>query len=349
MKKTMRLYAVFGLIVLLAVVALSGCSSKQTLYIYSWTDNFDPEVLSAFEKEFNVTVKYDFYSSNEDLLAKMQAGKFQYDIIQPSDYMVDIMTKLDFLAELNKDNIPNIKNMNPAFTGLSFDPENKYSLVYMYGITGIAYNTKYVTEPVDSWEVLWDPKYAGRVGLLNDSREILGMALIKLGYSPNSTNEAELQEALAELKKLAPNVLAFDTDNIKQKFMAEELYIGTMWSGDVAYAHEENEHVAYVIPKEGATIFYDTIAIPKGSKNKELAEKFINYLLDPEVSAQNYEYLGYGNPNIAAAPYHTEEFNSNPYINLSDEDISRTEALKDVGAAKEIYDRYWTELKSGRE
>ncbi len=141
MKRTMRLFAVFGLIALLVVVALTGCSSKETLYIYSWTDNFDQEVLDAFAKEFNVDVKYDFYSSNEDLLAKMQAGKFQYDIIQPSDYMVDIMTKLDYLAELNKENIPNIKNMNPAFTGLPFDPENKFSLVYMYGVTGIAYNT----------------------------------------------------------------------------------------------------------------------------------------------------------------------------------------------------------------
>ncbi len=347
--KAMKLFAVFGLISLLAVVALTGCSSKETLYIYSWSDNFDQEVLDAFAKEYNVKVKYDTFSSNEDLLAKMHAGNFQYDIIQPSDYMVDIMIKLDYLAELDLNNIPNASNMNPNFTGLPFDPENKYSLVYMYGVTGIAYNTKYVTDEITNWEDLWNPKYAGRVGLLNDSREVLGMALIKLGYSPNSTNDAELKEALAELKKLAPNVLAFDTDNIKQKFMAEELWIGTMWSGDAAYANDENEDIVYMVPEEGATIFYDTIAIPKGSKNKALAEKFINYLLDPEVSAKNYEYLGYGNPNLMAAPFHTEEFNSNPYINLLQEELDRTESLVDVGAAKELYDRYWTELKSGRE
>lgn len=347
MKKN-KLFAVFGIIALLAVVVLTGCSSKETLYIYSWSDNFDPEVLVNFEKEFNVKVVYDSFSSNEDLLAKMQAGNFQYDIIQPSDYMVDIMVKLGYLAELNKANIPNLSNMNPTFTGLPFDPENKYSIVYMYGVTGIAYNTKYVTDEITSWEDLWDPKYAGRVVLLNDSREVFGMALKKLGYSPNSTNEAELQEALAELKKLSPNVLAFDTDDIKQKFMSEEAWIGTMWSGDAAYANDENEDIAYVVPTEGATIFYDTTAIPKGAKNKELAEKFINYLLDPEVSAQNYEWLGYGNPNQAAEPFQSEEFKSNPFINLPAEDLARTESLIDIGAAKELYDRYWTELKSGR-
>lgn len=347
--KAMKLFAVFGLISLFAVVALTGCSSKETLHVYSWTDNFDPEVLTAFEKEFNVKVDYTFYSSNEDLLSKLQTGNVKYDIIQPSDYMVDIMIKLGLLEELNKANIQNVGNMNPSFTGLPFDPENKYSLVYMYGVTGIAYNTKYVTDEITSWEDLWDPKYAGRVGLLNDSREVFGMALKKLGYSPNTTNDAELKEALAELKKLAPNVLAFDTDNIKQKFMSEDLWIGTMWSGDAAFANEENEDIAYVVPKEGATIFYDTIAIPKGSQNKALAEKFINYLLDPEVSAKNYEYLGYGNPNLKAAPFQSEEFNNNPFINLPQEDLDRTESLVDVGEAKELYDRYWTELKSGRE
>lgn len=349
MKRGMKLFAVFGIVAVLGALLLAGCSSKETLYIYSWTDNFDPEVLEKFEKEFNVNVEYDSYSSNEDLLAKMQAGNFQYDIIQPSDYMVDIMIKLGYLAELNYDNIPNIKNMDPVFMGLPFDPENKYSLVYMYGVTGIAYNSKYVKDEIDSWEDLWDPQYAGRVGLLNDSREVFGMALKKLGYSANSTSEAELQEALAELKKLTPNVLAFDTENIKQKFMAEEVYIGTMWSGDAAFAKYENDNIEFVVPKEGATIFYDTIAIPATTKNKELAEKFINFILDPEVSAQNYEYVGYGNPNTAAIPYHSEEYLSNPYIMLDIEDLSRTETLVDVGEAKEIYDRYWTELKSGRE
>lgn len=348
MKKLMNLFAVFGVVALL-VVALSGCSTKETLRIYSWSDNFDPEVIESFEKEFNVKVIYDSYSSNEDLLAKMQAGNFQYDLIQPSDYMVDILIKLDYLAELNKANIPNMNNLNPIFTGLPFDPENKYSLVYMYGITGIAYNTKYVKEEIDSWEALWDPKYAGRVGLLNDSREVFGVALKKLGYSANATDDGQLEEALAELKTLVPNVLAFDSDNIKQKFMSEELYIGTMWSGDAAYAKDENDDIAYVVPKEGATIFYDTTAIPKGAKNKELAEKFINYILDAEIGAQNFEYLGYSNPSSASLPFHSEEYLSNPYINLEDVDYSNTETIVDVGDAKQLYDRYWTELKSGRE
>lgn len=340
---------IVSVILVLSFVVISGCSQKPTLHIYSWSDNFDPEVLKAFAKKYNVNYTYDTYSSNEDLLAKLRSGGSQYDIIQPSDYMVDILTKLDLLEELNKENIPNIVNMDPKFTGLPFDPENKYSLVYMYGITGIAYNKKYVTDEITSWQDLWNPKYKDRVALLNDSREVIGMALKKLGYSINSTNEAEIKEAVEELKKLLPNVLAFDTDTIKQKFVSEDFWIGTMWSGDAAFTLEENENIAFVVPKEGAAIFYDTIAIPKGAKNKELAEKFINFILEPKISAQNYEYVGYGNPNLKAIPYHSEEYLSNPYINLSKEELERTESMVDVGEAKEIYDRYFTELKSGRE
>lgn len=341
-----------GLISLLLILLFSitvGCSKEEVLNIYTWADNFDDEVIKKFEKEFGVKVTRDTYSSNEDLLAKLQAGGAQYDIIQPSDYMVTIMTKLGLLEELNKENIPNFDNLNDAFKSPSFDPESKYSIVYTYGVTGIAYNKKYIKEEIDSWEDLWNPKYKGRLVLLNDSREVYGMALKKLGYSNNSTDPNELEAAHQELKKLLPNVLAFDTDNIKQKFIAEEAWIGTMWSGDAAFTNAENSDIAYVVPKEGGTIWYDTIAIPKGAKHKELAEKFINFILEPEISAQNYEYIGYSNPNEKAIQYHSEEYRSNPMIFLTKEELERTEALSDVGEALQIYDRLWTELKSGNE
>ncbi|KAB2953496.1 spermidine/putrescine ABC transporter substrate-binding protein [Heliorestis acidaminivorans] len=343
-------------LVLMAFFALSiltGCaggdsSSRQVLNIYSWADNFCEDVIADFEQKYDVRVNYDIFASNEELLAKIQAGGAQYDLIQPSDYMVATMIKLDLLEEINKENIPNLNNMVTTFQRPSYDPEDKYSIVYTWGVTGIAYNPKYVTDEINSWQDLWNPAYAGRVVLLNDSREVIGMALKKNGYSNSTISETEIQEAVEELKTLVPNVLAFDTDTIKQKFIAEEAWIGTVWSGDAAFIYEENPDLEFVVPKEGSTIWADTFAIPKGAKNKELAEKFINFILEPEVSVQNYEYIGYSNPNKQAHPLHSEEYLSNPMIFLSDEEMKNTEWLEDVGDVLTVYDRFWTELKVGR-
>lgn len=330
-----------------------GCSSSsggeaQVLNIYSWADNFDPDVIADFEQKFNVKVNYDVYGSNEEMLAKIQAGASGYDLIQPSDYMVSTMIELGLLEEINKENVPNLKNIVSTFQTPPFDPGNKYSIVYTWGITGIAYNKNYVKEQPTSWNDLWKDEYKGRVILLNDPREVMGMALIKNGFSNSSTNKTELETAFTDMKTLLPNVIAFDTDNIKQKMIAEEAWIGSVWSGDAAYIQAENANVDYVIPKEGATIWADTMAIPKGAKNKELAEKFINYLMDPEVSVKNYESIGYSNPNEQAYPLHSEEYRANKMIFLDPADIARAEWLVDVGETLQEYDRYWTEMKSGR-
>ncbi|MFG0213631.1 PotD/PotF family extracellular solute-binding protein [Brevibacillus porteri] len=341
-----------ALTAVLAVTAV-GCSSsseqeQQVLNIYSWADNFDQDVIKDFEQKFNVKVNYDVYGSNEEMLAKVQAGASGYDLIQPSDYMVGTMIQLGLLEELNKANIPNMGNIVSTFKTPPYDKENKYSLVYTWGITGIAYNKKYVKETPTSWNDLWNEAYKGRVIMLNDPREVMGMALIKNGFSNSTTNKEELEKSFADLKKVVPNVVAFDTDNIKQKMIAEEAWIGTVWSGDAAFIHAQNPDVEYVIPKEGATIWADTLAIPKGAKNKEMAEKFINYLMEPEVSVKNYESIGYSNPNEKAYPLHSEEYRSNKMVFLDTADIARAEWLVDVGETLQQYDRYWTEMKSGR-
>ncbi|TKI54157.1 spermidine/putrescine ABC transporter substrate-binding protein [Brevibacillus antibioticus] len=341
-----------ALTAVLAVTAV-GCSSsskqeQQVLNIYSWADNFDQDVIKDFEQKFNVKVNYDVYGSNEEMLAKVQAGASGYDLIQPSDYMVGTMIQLGLLEELNKANIPNMGNIVSTFKTPPYDKENKYSLVYTWGITGIAYNKKYVKETPTSWNDLWNEAYKGRVIMLNDPREVMGMALIKNGFSNSTTNKDELEKSFADLKKVVPNVVAFDTDNIKQKMIAEEAWVGMVWSGDAAFIHAQNPDVDYVIPKEGATIWADTLAIPKGAKNKEMAEKFINYLMDPEVSVKNYESIGYSNPNEKAYPLHSEEYRSNKMVFLDTADIGRAEWLVDVGETLQQYDRYWTEMKSGR-
>ncbi|MDN9009274.1 ABC transporter substrate-binding protein [Brevibacillus laterosporus] len=349
----MRLLKAIVPIVMTTVLALTGCSSnsgkeERVLNIYSWADNFNMDVIKDFEQKFDAKVNYAIFSSNEDMLAKVQAGGAQFDLIQPSDYMVDTMIKLNLLEELDKSAIPNLQNLVSTFKTPPYDPDNKYSVVYTWGVTGIAYNKKYVTEPPTSWSDLWDPKYKGRVVVLNDSREALGMSLKKNGFSNSTISEKELDIANADLKKLLPNLLAFDTDTIKQKFIAEEAWIGTVWSGDAAFIYPENNNIGYVVPKEGGTIFADTFAIPKGAKHKKLAEEFINYMMDPAVSVKNYEKIGYSNPNEKAHPLHSEEYRNNKMIFLSPEEMSRTEWLKDVGETLQVYDRLWTELKSGR-
>lgn len=347
MKKMKWAGLVLATVMVLAV--LSGCgSSKETLNIYSWADNFDADVLADFEKQYDVKINYDVFANNEDLLAKIKAGGGGYDLIQPSDYMVATMIKQDLLAPLNKDNIPNFTNIADTYKNPSFDPDNKYSIVYTSGVTGIAYNTKYVKDEIDSWEDLWNPEYKGKVLLLDDNREMIGMALKKAGHSNSSTAEAEITAAVEDLKNLLPSVLAFDTDNIKQKMIQEEGWIATVWSGDASVIAKDNPDVAYVVPKEGGTIWSDNYAIPKDSKHQELAEKFINYMLDPEVSAKNYESIGYSDPNTAAKPFHSDEYNNDRMINLSQDELSRTEWLGDVSDMLQLYDRFWTELKSGR-
>ncbi|MDK8183587.1 MULTISPECIES: spermidine/putrescine ABC transporter substrate-binding protein [unclassified Paenibacillus] len=347
--KKMKWYAVV-LAGLLAVTALAGCSSKsqETLNLYSWADNFDMDVIKKFEDENNVKVNYAIFANNEELLAKIKAGGSEYDLIQPSDYMIASMIKQDLLAELDLKNIPNFKNVADRFKNPEFDPGNKHSIIYTSGVTGIAYNTKYVKEPITSWADLWSEKYKGKVLLLEDNREVIGMALKKAGKSNSTTSEADIKAAVDDLRKLVPNVLAFDTDSIKQKMMQEEGWIGALWSGDAAYVKAENPDVEYVVPKEGGTIWSDNYAIPKDAKNKALAEKFINFMLDPENSAKNYESIGYSDPNTAAKSFHSKEYNDNKMINLSEDELSRTEWLLDVGDKIQLYDRLWTELKSGR-
>ncbi|CAH8247500.1 spermidine/putrescine ABC transporter substrate-binding protein [Paenibacillus melissococcoides] len=333
----------------LTISALAGCSaSKDTLNLYTWADNFNPEMIEKFESENNVKVNMAVFANNEELLAKIKAGGANYDLIQPSDYMVASMIKQDLLETINKDNIPNFQYVVDRFKNPAYDPNSEHSIIYMWGVTGIAYNKKHIAEAPTSWADLWKDEYKGKVLLLDDNREIIGMALKKAGKSNSTDNEADINAAADDLRKLVPNVVAFDTDNIKQKMIQEEGWIGTVWSGDAAFIAAENPDIAYVIPQEGSTIFADTYAIPKGAKNKELAEKFINFMLDPENSAKNYEFVGYSNPVTKAKEFHSEEYLNNPMINLTDEELGRTEWLLDVGKSIQLYDRLWTELKSGR-
>jgi spermidine/putrescine-binding protein len=348
----------FPLVVALILVAgLTGAvvaaepepELADELHVYNWAEYIDPEIFEDFEKEFGVKVIEDTFASNEDLLAKLQAGATGYDIIVPSDYMVSIMAELDLLAELNYDNIPNFENIDEAFLSPPYDPENKYSVPYQWGTTGIGYNADLFEEPPDSLAYIFDPTlaadYSGRISMLNDSRESMGAALKYLGYSVNSTDEKELEEAKQLLITQKEWVSAYDSDGFEDLLAAGEVDLGLGWSGDYFMAAEDADHVWYVIPQEGGVVWADNLAIPKTAPSQYTAEVFINYLLRPEVGAKITNYTWYGSPNKASTEFIDEEILEEPAIYPPPEVMEKLEFLADVGEATMLYDRMWTEVK----
>jgi spermidine/putrescine transport system substrate-binding protein len=291
-----------------------GDSSQLASQIsfFNWADYMDDDILDQFEEECGVRVNQDVFSSNEDMIARIQAGNSGYDLIVPSDYAVQIMVERGLLRELNLDNIPNLKNLNPDLMSLFYDPTNSYSLPYQWGITGIAYNRAYFDTPPDSWAYILDPELAcqhrGFISLLDDEREAVGAALKYMGYSYNETDPGRHAEA-RDLLISSKNCLAgYNSDNFNQTLAGEEVILALAWSGGTALATSENENVAFVIPQEGGAIWMDNLAIPIDAPNAYTAEIFINYLLDAEIGAQLSNYTYYFTPNLAAEPLLDEEY-----------------------------------------
>jgi spermidine/putrescine transport system substrate-binding protein len=277
------------------------------LNFFNWSDYIDEEILTQFEEECGVKVIQDLYSSNEDMIAKIQAGNSGYDLIVPSDYAVEILAAAGLLAELDMGNIPNFSNMKPGTVGLYFDPDNKYSVPYQWGTTGIAYNeTAFPDGPPDSWAYLFDPElvcqHSGFVSMLDDERESIGAVLQYLGYSYNDTDPAHQEEAKAALLAQKECLAGYNSDNVNQQLAAEEIVLAHAWTGDAALARDENENIKFVIPEEGGAIWQDNLAIPVDAPHKYTAEIFINYLLDPDIGAQNTNYIYYFTPNAASEP-----------------------------------------------
>jgi spermidine/putrescine transport system substrate-binding protein len=354
MKKLVPLMMILAL-----VVSMAGCGAgdgggeqglAEELHIYNWSEYIDPEIYEDFEQEFGVKVTEDTFASNEDLLAKLQAGATGYDIIVPSDYMVAIMIELDLLAEINYDNIPNFENIDETFLNPPYDPDNKYSVPYQWGTTGIGYNADLFEDPPDSWAYLFDPEmaapYAGRMSMLNDSRESIGAALKYLGYSINSTDEQELEEAKQLLIQQKEWVSAYDSDGFEDLLASGEVDIGHGWSGDYFAAAEEAEQVWYIIPQEGGVIWTDNLCIPESAPSQYTAEVFINYLLQPEVGARITNYTWFGSPNKASEEFIDAEILEEPAIYPPPEVMDKLEFIRDVGEATAVYDRIWTEIKT---
>ncbi len=316
------------------------------LNFYNWSDYVAESTIPGFEEETGATVTQDTYASNEELLAKLQAGGTGYDVIVPSDYMVAIMAKSDVIQELDFEKIPNFENVGENFRGLSYDPENRFSVPYQWGTTGILYNQAELGE-INSWDLMFDEQYSVQIAMIDDVRETLGVALYRLGYSVNATDPGQLEEAKQMLIEQKPLLRGyFDSTEISPQVANGDILLGHVFSGEGILTALENEGLAYVIPSPAATRWTDNMCIPNGARNPELAHEFINYILAEEPGAELTNYTYYGTPNEAALPLIDEELQEIPEWNPPDEVFERLEVIEDVGEATRDYERIFTEVKS---
>ena len=288
--------------VILALVLLSRQNSARVLNICGWGENIDPALIEQFQEETGIRVNYQTAESNEAMYSKVLMGGSGYDVIVPSDYMVSQMRQEGLLAELNYDNIPNFQLIGDAYKNLPYDPENRYTVPYTWGTLGIIYNTTMVDEPITSWSALFDPQYAGQVLMINNPRDAIGVALLYLGYSVNTTDEGEIREAYELLRQAKADGVyqSFVMDEVYDKMEAGEAAIAVYYAGDFLAMHENNPDLAYVVPQEGSNWFVDAMCVLKDAPHKEEAELWINFICSTDSCLANMDYIWYASPNARA-------------------------------------------------
>ncbi|WAA12499.1 ABC transporter substrate-binding protein [Fervidibacillus halotolerans] len=309
-----------------------GYSGGNTITVYNWGDYIDPELLDRFEEETGMKVIYETFDSNEAMMTKIQQGGTFYDVAVPSEYAIEKMKEEGQLLKVDHSKIPNLKNIDERFLDLPFDPGNEYSVPYFWGTVGIVYNPKLLDGmEFHSWNDLWNEELKNEILLVDGAREVIGFGLNSLHYSLNETDNDKLQEAKEKLVALQPNIKAIVGDEIKMLMVNEEASVGVVWSGDAADMMWENENLDYVVPEEGSNLWFDNMVIPKTAKNVEGAHKFINFMLDAEVAAQNTDYVGYSTPNREAMKLLPEETISDERFYPSPELTERLEVYENLG------------------
>lgn len=338
---------------IISISLLAGCGkdkeiSREKLYVYNWGEYIDESILKDFEKETGIKVIYETFTQNEDMYMRIKEGGSSYDVVVPSDYMIERMISEDMLMEMDLSKLSNFKNIGEDYLNMEYDPEQKYSVPYFWGTVGILYNKKMVKEKPQSWSVLWDKQYKDNIIMMDSTRDSIGIALIKDGYSMNSRNMNELNKAKKDLIEQKKIVMAYLVDEIKSQMVNEEAALAPVYSGDAVVAMSENEDLDYVIPKEGSNIWFDAMVIPKEAKNVENAYKFIDYVLRPEVSAKNAEYVEYSTPNTEAYKLIEEDlsFKEVAYPDLSQ--YPNLEVFKNPSDYNKIFTDIWAEVKAAR-
>ena len=339
--------------------AASGSADGGELYVYNWGEYIDEDVISQFEEETGITVVYDLFETNEEMYPVIEAGAVNYDVVCPSDYMIQKMRENDLLAELNFDNIPNIDQIDPAYMEMSqaFDPENKYSVPYCWGTVGILYNTRLLDElgiPAPTkWADLWDERLSGEILMQDSVRDAFMVALKKDGYSMNSESKDELEQAKQELIDQKPLVQAYVIDQVRDKMIGGEAAVGVIYSGEMLYIQDEVANLGldydleYVIPEEGTNLWLDSWVIPKNAKNKENAEKWIDFMCRPEIAKANFEYITYPTPNKGAFELLDEEMQNNKAVFPDIDSLKNSEVYKYLGDETDaVYNELWKEVKA---
>ena len=316
-------------------------SMERELRIYNWSDYLARDTIPNFEKEFGVRVTYDTYESNEEMVAKLQAGASGYDIVVPSGYIVPVMVALDLITPVKRQYLTNFENIAPIFRDLPSDPANQHTVPWQWGTSGIAYRTDRVNSPVESWAVFQDGQFSGKMTMMDDGREVIGSQLRYRGRSLNSTDPAELSQARTDAVAAKPHLKAYISAPVKAQLISGDVWIAQLWNGDTAQARTEQPNLDYVIPKEGCTIWIDSMCIPRGAPHPRAAHEWMNYILRPEVGAALSRATGYGTPNLAAA---RELGNPVPYPTPAE--LERLEYQVDLGKHAALWDQIWTEIKS---
>lgn len=326
-----------------------------TLHVYNWgeyiadgSDGESIDVNGAFEELTGIKVLYNTFATNEELYAKLKSGGASYDIIVPSDYMVARMIEEGMLSPLDRENIPNIRHLDEQYVYTDFDPEGAYSIPYTWGTVGIIYNTQYVEpEEVTTWDILWDERYLGDILMFSNPRDAASIALKRLGYSMNTTDEKQIQEAFDSLKEQKALVQAYVMDEIYDKMEGEEAALAPYYAGDAVTMIAENPNLAFSVPEEGTNRFIDSLCIPASARQKEAAEAYINFLCEPEISLGNIEFIGYSTPSLAALELMDGETREDPIRYPAGELLERTEAFIYLPPeTNQLLDRLWTDLLS---
>jgi spermidine/putrescine transport system substrate-binding protein len=319
------------------------------VYVYNWTEYIPESVLEQFTKETGIEVVYSTYDSNETMYAKLKLIKENgYDVVFPSTYFVSRMGKEGLLQPLDHAQLPNMKALDPRLLNKSYDKGNVYSLPYMWGSTGIAYNSSIIPDgEVTAWKDLWNPKYKGQLLLQDDMREVFHMALKIQGHSSNTTNKKEIESAYLLLKDLMPNVLLFNSDSPRLPYLAGEVNVGMIWNGEAWMAEQENPAIRYVYPREGANLWVDSYVIPKTARNIKNAHQFINFMMKPEIAKLCVEENGYATPVTTALPLLDDNVRTSLTVFPTTEIINNGEFQADVGEALPIYQQYWEKLRTG--
>jgi spermidine/putrescine transport system substrate-binding protein len=338
------------ILLLFVMLALMSCNSKsdKVLYIFNWTDYIAEDLVKKFEKENGCRVVYDTYNSNENMLTKMLTTKSSYDIVVPSGDHVTIMAQKNLLEAIDTGKLKNYKNLDPAIMekARSFDPDNKYSIPYFWGTTGLIYNKKYVPYRVlesTSWDILADAffKEKNKITLLDDAREVVGAALILKGYTPNDTSESALKAAEEVLLQWDANVSQYDSDSYKNEIQDGTTWLAQSYNGDALQIMQSNPDISFILPKEGTSLWIDSIVIPKYAEHKELAYKFIDFLLDAQNGKINAEYVQYATPNKAALQLLPKDVKDNPLIYPNQAYLSLCTMIENVGENVLKIDKIW--------